>query len=422
VARKPAASLAFLVLALAAWLAPTEGAEVELRGFVLGVFTGRTTGLTPTEGSGDFVIGEERVRLDVQTWSGSTEAGARVKADLLHDALADAFDLDLREAYVEDTRGGLDLRLGRQIVTWGVGDLLFVNDVFPKDWVSFFGGRPLEYLKMGIDGLRVGYTGGRVNAELVASPFFRPDAIPDATRFFLCERLAGGENRVEILPETRYENVELALRLYGRLAGFDAALYAYRGFWGTPGARRETVGYEERVVLFHPRLSVYGASAQGSAVGGVLSLEAGLYDSREDREGHEASIPNSQVRFLVGYERQLAQDFVVSAQYYAEIMLQYDAYRTSVEGLDVPLAREYRDVLTLRLDRRVAYETWTLGLFAFVGIAERDYLLQPRISRRVSDELLVTLGGNVFGGRERGTFFGQLDRNDNVYLSVRFSF
>ncbi|MBI2840173.1 MAG: hypothetical protein HYX75_17795 [Acidobacteria bacterium] len=54
----------------------------------------------------------------------------------------------------------------------GVGDLLFINDVFPKDWVSFFAGRPMEYLKVGVDGVRLRYTGSHVNGEILALPFF----------------------------------------------------------------------------------------------------------------------------------------------------------------------------------------------------------------------------------------------------------
>ena len=41
----------------------------------------------------------------------------------------------------------LDLKFGRQVFTWGTGDYVFVNDLFPKDYVSFYIGRDDEYLK-----------------------------------------------------------------------------------------------------------------------------------------------------------------------------------------------------------------------------------------------------------------------------------
>jgi hypothetical protein len=40
----------------------------------------------------------------------------------------------------------------------------------------------------------------------------------------------------------------------------------------------------------------------------------------------------------------------------------------------------------------------------------------------VSDEAWIALGVNLFGGSEPHTFFGQFDRNDNLYATVRYSF
>ena len=36
--------------------------------------------------------------------------------------------------------------------------------------------------------------------------------------------------------------------------------------------------------------------------------------------------------------------------------------------------------------------------------------------------LSVILGANVFGGEAQTTFFGRLDKNDNLFLNVRFDF
>ena len=34
-----------------------------------------------------------------------------------------------------------DLKIGQQVLTWGTGDYVFLNDLFPKDYQSFFSGR-----------------------------------------------------------------------------------------------------------------------------------------------------------------------------------------------------------------------------------------------------------------------------------------
>ncbi len=63
---------------------------------------------------------------------------------------------DLREAsLVFSPSADTDVKVGRQILTWGTGDLVFINDLFPKDWVSFFIGRDVEYLKAPSDALKV---------------------------------------------------------------------------------------------------------------------------------------------------------------------------------------------------------------------------------------------------------------------------
>ena len=171
----------FLTTLTVLFTAPALGQEygkdwgVDVRGFALGNFSGRTTGHLPPGSEGRaLLLGEERLRLDFTGWTDAVDAQIRVKLDGVHDAVADDLEADLREAYFDYTTGDLDFRLGRQIVTWGVGDLLFINDVFPKNWVSFFSGRPLEYLKNGIDGLRVRYSANvlnGVNPVLSSEPF-----------------------------------------------------------------------------------------------------------------------------------------------------------------------------------------------------------------------------------------------------------
>ena len=53
---------------------------------------------------------------------------------------------------------------------------------------------------------------------------------------------------------------------------------------------------------------------------------------------------------------------------------------------------------------------------------DNDYLVQPQVAYKFSDNLSATLGANIFGGEKATTFFGQFDKNDNAYFSVRFDF
>ena len=296
------------LLALLAWpLAAQEKTRfpVKVHGFLMGNLAVRSSGERPPHGEGGaFVLGEERLRLDVSGASKSGDVFLLFKGEVFHDAVANRAEGDLREGYAGYHRGPIDLRLGRQILTWGAGDLFFINDVFPKDWESFFSGRPMEYLKRGMDAVRVQYSSEALNVDVVATPFFRPDALPSPQRFFLYSPFPAAVRQVERTPAARAANTEVALRLYRRLAGFDVSLYGYRGFWRTPGMRAGSASDAAPVIRFYPRLAVVGAGAQRNWLQGVLSLEAGRYHSLDDRGGADASIPNSEWRVLAGYQRQ----------------------------------------------------------------------------------------------------------------------
>ncbi len=317
--------------------------------------------------------------------------------------------------------GKADFRLGRQIATWGVGDFLFINDVFPKNWVSFFSGRPLEYLKLGTDALRGRYSSDAVNAELLIIPRFRPDTLPTLERFLLFDDFASAAGRNETMPDTGFDNPEVALRLYRQFRDYDVSAYTYRGYWRSPSQLIDEPINPMDVTQFFPALSTWGLSAQGQSLGGVISLEAGYYDSRDDRAGDNVAIPNSQARFLVGYRKQLSEDTTLGLQYYVEKMMDFTAYENSLPD-DGKRSEKYRDIITLSMNRFLQHQAWELSLFAFYSPAEQDYLLQPRVAYRFSDNFSAVLGANIFGGKTRTTFFGQFDRNDNVYLTLRYDF
>ncbi|MCK5919886.1 MAG: hypothetical protein KAG66_03035, partial [Methylococcales bacterium] len=116
----------------------------------------------------------------------------RLSTDLLYDAVAGPKEIDL-----EDGSGFLDLRetsvlfrptsfmdikAGRQILTWGTGDLVFINDLFPKDFKSFFIGRDVQYLKAPSDAVKLTLFSQVANLDLVYTPRFDADRYINGSR------------------------------------------------------------------------------------------------------------------------------------------------------------------------------------------------------------------------------------------------
>ncbi len=357
---------------------------------------------------------EERAQLKLDATGDSWRLLA--KGDFAYDHLGRGELSELREGYVDRTADNWDLRVGRQIITWGLGDLVFVNDVFPKDHEALFAGRPLEYLKRGIDAVKLGAYPGFASFELVAAPSFRASRVPDANRFHVFDPMPGITNRETVKPD----GGEGGLRVYRDIAGYDAALYAYRGFQRTPSMRPDSVTAPTKITFFYPELSVYGASVSGRAGTGVLGLEAAYYDSRQDRAGNDFTVPNSQTRLLSSYQFQPAEDLSLSFQYYAEYMHRYDAY-LAVLPPGFPVEKRWNHTVTTRVTQFYRHQTLRFSAFVLYNTSNHDYFVNPELRYNFTDKVWGAIGLNVFGGKPSGQF-GQLSRNDNTYVQLRYEF
>jgi hypothetical protein len=252
-------------------------------------------------------------------------------------------------------------------------------------------------------------------------PIFEPNTFPDPDRFRMFDPLSGVTNRAEQKPASTVENSEVALRLYRDVMGLDGSLYFYKGYFRQPSVLPDNPMAPTKLTFFYPKLNVYGASLQGRAMDGVVGLEAGYYDSREDRSGNNPMIPNSQTRYLLGYQSQLWEDFTLGLQYYGEYMQDYGAYGQGLPA-GFPRDKRLRQLSTVRLTQFLRHQTLRLSCFAIYGISDRDYLINPEIKYNFTDSIWLALGGNFFGGEKPWTQFGQLATNDNVYMQARYEF
>jgi len=342
-----------------------------------------------------------------------------LKADAGYDGISGSFETDIRDLSTAFTIGqSVDVKLGRQVQTWGTGDLVFLNDLFPKDWVSFFAGRQDEYLKAPGNSIRLTRFSSALNIDFVWTPKFEPDNYLTGERFSFFSPFEGGNVAPEpplsaIEPGNSFLNSEFALRLFRNVKGREYAFYAYRGFFKTPTALTASLQ-----PTFAPMTSL-GASLRQPLGRGLFNAEASWYISNDDRDGNNPLIPNSQVRLLAGYEWEAKPNFTVGLQYYLEATLDYQAL---IENSAFPEFEpdEYRHLLTNRLTYRRGRDKHIWSLFTFFSPSDKDVFLRPVYNYRHNDQWSVTGGANIFGGDESHTFFSQLEDASNVYLRLRF--
>ncbi len=392
---------------------------METHGFLEVAGGSRITG-DPVQ-SDNLVLNELRFRLDLSHYGDRYDL--TFKGDFTADGVSSDVDIDVRQASITvQLAEWLDLRAGRQVLTWGTGDFVFLNDLFPKDFVSFFVGREDEFLKAPSNAVKLTAYTGPVNFDVVWMPTFEPDRFITGERlsFFdpstpgLVSASSMGQPLRSLTPAKELGNGELAVRAFRTVGGYELSLYGYAGYTKQPLAFDSSVE-----IATHSRLRVYGTSARGSHLGGITYLESAYYDSADD-EGIDPNVPNSQIRGLLGHERELVANLTLGAQYYVEWTLDHGEL---IANSDTPEFEpsQARHTVTTRLTYRLRQETLRLSLFGFGSPNDGDAHLRPTLHYSWSDAVSLAAGANVMLGDDP-TFFGQLENNSNVYLRLRYSF
>ena len=108
-----------------------DALQVRVKGFLDTYHALRTTG------NADWMASRTRARGEVRLEKGATALFVSLNA-IYNGILKERTGIELREAYLSYTKGNLDLRVGRQIVIWGVADALRLTDcVSPIDYTEF---------------------------------------------------------------------------------------------------------------------------------------------------------------------------------------------------------------------------------------------------------------------------------------------
>lgn len=418
-------ALSLTALLLSASVSGDARYPTEFDGF-LDARIGVRTGSDPNQKSSS--IGELRLQFDAQT--DIDEATLNLVTDFLLDPVSDRYtpDLETGEGVVDlrqlnvlfSPTTDTDIKLGRQTLTWGTGDLLFINDLFSKDWNSFLIGRDPEYLKAPADAMKLSFFHDIANIDLVYTPRFEADRYIDGTRISFFDRSQntrrGREDPLTIVePDRWFHDDEVAIRLYRTFEVYETAIYYYRGYWKSPAGQDPSSG-----AAIFPELQVFGASLRGPLATGIGNVEAGYYRS-DDKAAFDPLLRNSELRLLVGYEREIATELTAAVQYYREKKLDYADY---VRSLPPGTIRDdkNRSVISLRMTQLLMQQNLTLSLFNFFSPTDQDGYLRLNAAYKIADELRVEMGLNHFYGDQAHTFYAQFERNSNLYAAIRYEF
>ncbi len=395
-------------------------------------------------------------------------------------------EIDLYEGYADLTFSRFDLRLGKQIVSWGRTDIISpVNNLNPRDMRGFFNPE-IEDLRLPLLMGRLDYYIGDFTVEVIYIPFFEPspfhlyghdyaalkqiELIPPPTG--LLETLVDHDifpdiwSLSDLTPElwsrlepallaTKWprdnfaEGSEAGIRLTWSGQGLDlAASYLFtRSDLPTvtldPGLidfftdgtltlaeylevvekiNRGSSIYRSR----YERIHIIGADLAASVGPVILNAEAACHLKRTYYQSEADKVRSPTFFYTLSLDYLWRGRYFLVGQFFHSIVL---------ESVDRPLLFYDRHTTGLAAAFRASFldEALRYEIVAICLLNRGDLILSPRVSYKVTDHLSISAGLNWFEGMGLGsglnlidiehyTMIGHLDNNDQVFLSLKYFF
>ena len=379
------------------------------------------------------------LRLDLDYAGKKTDIRAAVRLEQ-QSAYDDPSSL-LEEAYLRHYAGGFDFEAGYMKVVWGPGDGTHAVDVLnPIDYSDFINPSYLERLKA-VPMLKLNLPVREGLMELVYLPLFTPDSIPReglwaplearelaaALETAITVASAGDdftalqmqENAIREESTDDLAHSQFAFRYTTRAGAADLGAVYYMGYYKQPTVDTSNIPTADpHVSLTYDRIHMIGLEAAAAAGRFNFRAETGWYVS-EDYEGNDPAVRNSELRWVGGFDYNLALSKLnLNIQETGVLLLDYGNIGSGDVQQDADL---HRNRLIVKLS-----DSWNDGqvlpeVTLIYGFEDLDWRLKPELRAVLQDNLEIALAGGIYGGGSEG-FFGQYDENDFVELTVSYTF
>ena len=329
-------------------------------------------------------------------------------------------EAELREIYLEGSPfRSLDVKLGKQIVYWGVANSLRVVDVLNPTDDREFGMTDLEDIRLPINMTKLDYYIGDLKLEAVAvheikfnkSAPFGSDFNPSTHKIN------------EVIPESSAENTEYGLALIGTFGGWDASLHWAQYFDDTAHFKITKVTFipglgavpilEQR----HSRLTMGGVTLSIPSGNFIWKAEAAKLQKMEFALVTDKTFSRTDV--LLGSEYSGWSDTSLTLEFRVQHLNDFDLKLEASPDLQL----EDRIATTVSFMQDYINQTLHLSVVGMmIGKRGGDGGIN-----RVSLEYDVVDAFSVKGGvmiyqSGGNTYFQSLNENDRLFFEVRYSF
>jgi len=329
--------------------------------------------------------------------------------------------IELDEAYGDIYLKNTDLRIGRQVVSWGTADGINpTNYINPRELSlteTELGGKPLACLQATYYG-KIGDVTGVIVFD------YQPQEIPEELGMALGQVIPGlGEFPEPPEVENILRNTEFALKVEKRIANWDTKLSYFHGWEDYPAL---WIGFDSgfppqfQAKSQYQQVDKVGLATAGSFKKVGLWSEMAYIMPKQIEEMKEAFIRFSMMepylQAVLGADYTFGNLYLEGQYiYYQNGSLlspynQYQAGETITAGNYFMVQSSY-----------TVNQVHSLRLGGMVNLQDSSYALMPQYTYALNDVTDLSLRGILFFGEEE-TEFGRLKSGEFIDLGIKMSF
>ena len=386
--------------------------QVQVKGFL------DTYHAVRTEGRTDWMASRTRARGELKLEKGAASLFLSLNATY-NGILKERTGLELREAYLSYAKGNFDLRVGRQIVVWGVADALRVTDcVSPFDYTEFLA-QDYDDIRMPVNGLRAKYTRGSVTLEAVCNPVVNFFILPTDERNPWAIRLPSAPlpyttDLESGKPEKKIKNMEFGGRASVNLSGIDFSVSAL-WTWNKLPALCPALSGDGRTLHIsgqYCRMTMLGADCSLPVGQFVLRAEVAEYIGEAQGRGlGQNAVRRNTLNALAGVDWYPGNDWNISVQY---------CHKYTSGNLAALSVYRNAGLATARLSKELLHNTLKLSTFAYIDVASGGIFNRLSASYSLNDHIELTVGYDYFHANKGK--FAMYGKNSEAWVKMKYSF
>ncbi|CAG1064661.1 hypothetical protein BAC1_00226 [uncultured bacterium] len=332
------------------------------------------------------------------------------------------FEADLRDFYIDHSRGDWDLRAGKQQIVWGEAVGLFFADAVNAKDLREFVLPDFDYIRIPQWAADVEYSKDAFHLELIWIPVLEFNKLGEAGSEFpaavpLPSGVGAASNAVRE-PSNSLENSEAGLRASYLVDGWDLSIFHLYTWDKFPANERAvTTPFLYTFSPEHRRLNITGFTfakeISDVIFKGEFIYNSGKYFSVLDASDSDGLVRKNYLDYLIGLDYTFLGNVDFNFQFMQRVIFDYDP-RIFRED-------EVRTSASVWLKTGLRDNTIEPEILIISSLRERDMLIRPKVTFKFRQRWQAKIGLDVFEGVSDG-LFGQYADRDRVYAEARYDF